>query len=138
METDNRLKMTGIITNFAIWDDTINLYVLKFYEKFNVFPNILLANEYTYKKIDLYAQKHPERIIDPTGENNIETSSISYQGLSIFTAEKYELDFCLSYEIADGLFILIFDEAPDFDGEPEPISIEDEEKPKFYLYKKTA
>ena len=138
METDNRLKMTGIITDFAIWDDTINLYASKFYEKFNVFPNILLANEYTYKKIDLYAQKHPERIIDPTGENNIETSSISYQGLSIFTAEEYELDFCLSYEIADGSFILIFDENPDFDGEPEPLPVEDEEKPKFYLYKKTA
>jgi len=136
METDNRLRMTGIITNFVVWDDTINLYVIRFREKFNVFPNILLANEYTYKKIDLYAQKHPERIIDPTGENDIETSSISYQGLSIFTAEEYELDFCLSYEIDDGSFILIFDENPYFDGEPLPI--EDEDKPKFYLYKKSA
>ena len=138
METDNRLKMTGIITDFAVWDDTINLHVIKFHDKFNVFPNILLANEYTYKKIDLYAQKHPERIIDPTGENDIETSSISYQGLSTFTAEEYELDFCLSYEIADSSFILIFDENPDFDGEPEPLPVEDEEKPKVYLYKKTA
>jgi len=138
MDTDNRLKMTGVITDFAVWDDTINLHVIKFHDKFNVFPNILLANEYTYKKIDLYAQKHPERIIDPTGENDIETSSISYQGLSTFTAEEYELDFCLSYEIADSSFILIFDENPDFDGEPEPLPVEDEEKPKVYLYKKTA
>jgi len=138
METDSRLKMTGIITDFAVWDDTINLYVAKFHEKYNVFPNILLANEYTYKKIDLYAQKHPERIIDPTGEDDIETSSMPYQGLNTFTAEEYELDFCLSYEAADGSFILIFDEAPDFDGEPEPLPVEDDEKPKFYLYKKTA
>jgi hypothetical protein len=138
METDNRLKMTGIITDFTIWDDTINLYVAKFHEKFNVFPNILLANEYTYKKLDLYAQKYPERIIDPTGENNIETSSISYKGLSTFTAEKYELDFCFDYEIADGSFILIFDENPDFDGEPEPLPVKDEEKPMLYLFKKTA
>jgi len=43
METDNRLKMTGVITDFAVWDDTINLYVSKFHEKFNVFPNIMLA-----------------------------------------------------------------------------------------------
>jgi hypothetical protein len=98
----------------------------------------LLANEYTYKKIDLYAQKHPERIIDPTGEDGIETSSMPYHGLNTFTAEEYELDFCLSYDLADGSFILIFDEAPDFDGEPEPLPVEDEEKPKLYLYKKTA
>ena len=138
METDDRLKMTGIIIDFAVWDDTINLYVAKFHEKYNVFPNILLANEYTYKKIDLYAQKHPERIIDSTGEDSIETSSISYQGLSAFTVGEYELDFCLDYEAANGSFILIFDEAPDFDGEPEPLPVEDEEKPKLYIYKKTA
>ena len=93
METDSRLKMTGVITDFAVWDDTIDLYVAKFHEKFNVFPNILLANEYTYKKINLYAQKHPERMIDPTGEDDIETSSMPYQGLNTFTAEEYELDF---------------------------------------------
>ena len=62
MEDSGILKLTGIITDFSIWDDTIHIYAVKFHDQYNVYPNILLASDLTYRKIDLYAQMHPDRI----------------------------------------------------------------------------
>ena len=100
MEEDSRLKLRGFIMDFSFWDDTINHFVMKFHDRYNVYPNILLASDDTYKKIDLYAQKHPDRIIkfDEAGNlETIETSEDSYDGLSMFTAEEYELECCIDY-----------------------------------------
>ena len=118
MEESGILTLTGIITVFSKWDDTIHLYVIKFQSQYNVYPNILLACTSTYRKIDLYAQMHPDRLIDPDGIETIETSSEPYNGLSHFATENYELECCMDYDLQEGHFTLIFDEAPDFDGEP--------------------
>jgi hypothetical protein len=67
MEDSGILHLTGVITDFSKWDDTINLYAQKFHAQFNVYPNILLACDFTYRKIDLYAQMHPDRLVDPDG-----------------------------------------------------------------------
>jgi hypothetical protein len=117
MESDGVLQLKGFITDFSVWDDTIHLFVLKFHEKYNVYPNILLASDPTYRKIDLHAQKHPERLIDPDGEN-IEAGNTPYEGISYFTTEDYTLECCLELELTKGNFLLVFDEEPDFDGEP--------------------
>jgi hypothetical protein len=138
METDNRLKLRGVICNYTVWDDTINDFVNQFYSRYNVYPNIFLANEFTYRRIDMFAQKHPDRIIDPEGENTLETSSIPYNGISVFATESYSLEMCFDFDLTDGSFMLIFDEAPDFDGEPEPVPEEKEEGKKPYLYTKSA
>jgi len=137
-EDDGVLKLTGVITDFSIWDDTIHLTVEKFHDQFNVYPNILLANDSTYRKIDLYAQMHPDRIVTTNNDGNIETietSNESYNGLSCFKTEDYELECCLDYDLQEGYFTLIFDEAPDFDGEPIE---ETEEQENVYVFKKIA
>jgi hypothetical protein len=134
VEKDDRLILKGAITDYTSWDDTIHLTVCKFHEKFNVYPNILLASDKTYRKIDLYAQMHPERLIDPDGEN-IEAGNTPYEGISYFTAEDYNLECCLDFELTEGNFTLIFDEDPDFDGEPVPIP---EETEKVYFFRKSA
>ena len=121
MEEDNRLILKGFIADFTLWDDTIHIFVLKFHQQHNVYPNILLANDSTYRKIDLYAQMHPDRLVDPDGEDTIETSRYSYEGISYFTTEDYNLECCLDFELTEGNFTLIFDEDPDFDGEPVPV-----------------
>jgi hypothetical protein len=138
MEKDTRLKLKGKITDFALWDDTIDLYAYKFYVKYSVYPNILLANDFTYRRIDMYAQMYPERLVEPEGEETFETSSMPYNGISDFVTEMCSLEFCLDYELTDGFFMLIFDEAPDFSGEPEPELKENEETEKIYFYKKSA
>ena len=138
MEDNGILKLTGIITDYSIWDDTIHINVLKFHEIYNVYPNILLACDFTYRKIDLYAQMHPDRIQTNDDEGNIETIETSnepYNGLNCFTTEDYELECCLDYELQEGYFTLIFDETPDFDGEP---AQKPEEAENVYQYRKIA
>jgi len=135
MEEDNRLILKGFILDFTEWDDTIHIFALKFHQRYNVYPNILLASDSTYRKIDLYAQMHPERLIDPDGEDTIETSSCPYEGLSYFTTSDYTLECCLDYDLTEGNFTLIFDEDPDFGGEP----VEKGEKPdNVYVFRKSA
>ena len=36
-------------------------------------PNILLTNVSTYRKIDMYAQMHPNRLVTADNDGNIET-----------------------------------------------------------------
>ena len=74
-------------------------------------PNILLASDFTYRKIDLYAPMHPERLIDHGGTETLETSNEPYEGISCFTATDYELECCLDYDLPEGSFTLVFDEA---------------------------
>ncbi|MDR0313444.1 MAG: hypothetical protein LBI14_07580 [Treponema sp.] len=138
MEDDSRLKLTGIISDYSIWDDTIHLYAIRFHDQFNVYPNILLASDYTYRKIDLYVQMHPNRIRITNDDGNvetIETSNEPYNGLSQFVTEDYELECCMDFDLPEDTFTLIFDEAPDFDGEP----VEEPDEPEIvYTYKKIA
>jgi hypothetical protein len=138
VEDSGVLKLTGVITDFSIWDDAIHLFAVKFYNQYNVYPNILLANNSTYRKIDLYAQMHPDRIRiydDDSSFETIETSNEPYNGLSHFATEDYELECCMDYDLQEGYFTLIFDEVPDFDGE----SVEKpEEKENIYTYRKIA
>jgi len=134
MDDENKLIMKGFIPNYTGWDDTIHIAVMKFYQHFNVYPNILLASDKTYRKIDLYAQMHPERLRDEDDEN-IESSNTPYGGISYFTTEDYNLECCLDFDLADGNFTLIFDEDPEFDGEPVPLP---EEKENVYFFRKSA
>ena len=139
METDKRFKMHCFFSDYINWDDTINEYVGKFHKNHNVYPNILEANEFTLRSIDLAAQMHPDRIVNNETEENIEVSNIPYEGLSHFVAENYCLEMCLDFDLAEGAFTLIFDEDPSFDGLPEYEEEETEEKTeKLYVFKKSA
>jgi len=132
------LKLAGVITDFSVWDDTIHLSAVKFYSQYNVYPNILLASDFTYRKIDLYAQMHPNRIVTNGADGNIETIETSnkpYEGLSLFVTENYELECCMDFDLQEGYFTLIFDEEPDFDGERVE---ETEEQENVYNYRKIA
>jgi hypothetical protein len=138
MEDDGIFKLTGIIIDYSIWDDTIHLNAEKFHDQFNIYPNILIASDFTYRKIDLYAQIHPDRIITTGIDGNIgtiETGDEPYNGLSQFVTEDYALECCIDNDLAEGSFTLIFDEEPDFDGEPVE---EIEEAENVYQYRKIA
>jgi hypothetical protein len=138
VENSGVLKLAGVITDFSVWDDTIHLSAVKFHSQYNVYPNILLASDFTYRKIDLYAQMHPNRIVTTGDDGNIETIETSnepYEGLSSFVTEDYELECCMDFDLKEGYFTLIFDEEPDFDGE----RVEElEEQENVYNYRKIA
>jgi hypothetical protein len=126
-------QSSGIITDFSHWDDILHETVMQFHKQYLIYPNILLASQETYRKIDLYAQIHPERMRHEDEDADFETSNIPYDGLSFFTGPDYTLDFCQDPDLSDGQFTLIYDEAPDFDGEPEEEP--DETTDKSYVYK---
>ena len=138
MENSGVLKLAGVIIDFSVWDDTIHLSAVNFHNQYNVYPNILLANDSTYRKIDLYAQMHPNRIVTSDDDGNIETietSNESYDGLSRFVTVDYELECCMDFDLQEGYFTLVFDEEPDFDGERVE---ETEEMGNVYNYRKIA
>jgi hypothetical protein len=126
--------MSGHITDFTSWDDTIHQKAAAFYVKHRVYPNILLASTQTYRKIDLYAQMHPNRLVNQEDSCTLENSNQPYEGLSCFVGPGYTLEFCQNEALAEGKFTLIYDETPDFDGEPQ-----EEDTPQVpYTYKAIA
>jgi hypothetical protein len=133
-----RLKLKGFILDFTEWGPTIHSFVLKFHKAYNVYPNIFLASNATYEKINFHAQMHPEIIFileDNGSSKNIDMDD--YSGINRIEFPDCTLDFCIDYEASLGNFILMYDEAPHFDGEP--ISEEEVKKTKRVLQiKKTA
>ena len=130
-------KLNGMITDFKVWDDTINSFVRKFQKKYQVYPNILLSCDYTYRKIDLYVQMHLERVITPDGKD-MKTSNLSYMGIDCFEASNYNLRFCVDNELSENSFLLVYDENPEFDGgEPVPVEKNEGIENKYY-YRKCA
>jgi hypothetical protein len=126
-------QSSGIITDFSQWDNIVHETTTQFKKQYLVYPNILLASQETYRKIDLYAQMHPDRLRHEDEEDDFEISSSPYDGLSSFTGPGYTLDFCQDPDLSEGHFTLVYDVAPDFDGEPVE---EPEETPdKSYVYK---
>jgi hypothetical protein len=117
-------KEFGVIGDYSRWADTINERVQRFFALYKVHPNILLASGATFDKIDTYLKQHPENLVF-SGEGY----PPPFDGLSSFTGEDYELEFCLDLDQRENYFILVYDETPDFDGENIPES--DMEEPKF-------
>jgi hypothetical protein len=133
---DRVFKLECFIIDFSLWDDTVHEAIITFYQKFYFFPNILLAGNLIYRKIDLYGQKYPERLIDPDGEKTIEISQLPYAGISYFTGQTYSLEFCLNEELAVGNFTLIYDEMLEFDREP--IGEKEKTSERQYFYRESA
>lgn len=87
--------------SFKGWDHQLNRSVFDFKNTFSVFPNSMLANEVTYKRIDISADKN--KIL---GEKGDKVDSYEYVRLGGFGSEEYELDFCLDNRLEDKAFIL--------------------------------
>jgi hypothetical protein len=118
---DSRLKLKGFIHDFTEWGTTIYSFVEKFHKKHNVYPNIFLASRATFDKIDFYAQIHPEIIFileDDGSSKNIDMNE--YSGINRIEFPDCTLDFCIDFEASLGDITLMYDEAPDFSGEPIP------------------
>jgi len=120
----------GTITDYTKWADIINEKVCDFHDERSIYPNILLANRRTFNKIDAYLKEHPDNLLwDGIGEPP------EFDGLSEFAALDYNLVFCLDNTMKTNSFQLVFDETPDFDGEP---VVEYYNYKVSYVYKKAA
>ncbi len=113
------VRRTHAIHDWPRWDDEVHDAVAAFEAAFGLVPNILLAHDSTFRRIELIASKR--NIRDDRGERPDDTE---YAELGGFNGPGYHLDFCFDERLATGLFVLIFDDDPD-DGDEEPIPEED-------------
>jgi hypothetical protein len=121
-------KEFGFIGDYSRWADVIHDGILRFFALYRVHPNILLASGATFDKIDNYLKRHPANLVF-SGEGD----PPPFDGLSSFVDGNYEIEFCLDAGQGENYFILVYDEAPDFDGENIPESTGEEPKFSFRM-----
>ena len=129
MNKNGALKMICYIDDFEEWDDKIYENSIIFFEKYNLYPNILQASKETWNKIDEYAKLfNPENLIaeDEKTEENQQEGEIKL--ITTFITSNFKLEFCINEKIKKDYFIILFDEAPIFDGE----EIINENKDEYY------
>lgn len=108
-------KKTFYIKTWKNWDDEIDEAVQKFRSSFLLYPNILVANPTTLRRIDIIADKR--KLTNSTGSH---AEDGQYCSIGQFDAIDYELNFCINDKLPDKCFALVYDSDPDGDGEPVP------------------
>lgn len=109
------MKKTFSLGLWSAWDDAIARAAELFRNLYSVYPNILLANDVTLRRIDMIAEK--SRFKNESGEK---AKGGMYCQVSGFVAEDFELMFGIDEKLTDGQFSLIYDSDPNDDGEPVP------------------
>ncbi len=72
-----------------------------------------------YKEIDTMVLEDLENVVNEQGEHPEPGSEISLSG---FSAEECEVEFTINDITPSPGFLLIYDEDPSFDGEPEAVN----------------
>jgi hypothetical protein len=105
------------------WDHIIARSIDDFFLTFSIYPNILLANKYTYSQIDFITTINPEKkknahriVDDKIGEylESLTTDKNEGVGLTSFQKNLCELDFAIEKELKDKEFTLVFDDNPEW------------------------
>lgn len=115
------LRQKVTFDDLTNWDETINDCAYNFKDHYGVFPNILLASQSTYRKIDIIANNtNKDRIQSDDGKAPMLDEFATLGGLC---TPDYSLDFCIDDKLPENTIQLICDSDPD--GEDE--SYDDEE-----------
>ncbi len=109
------LRRTHVIRSWAGWDHEVNEFVLEFRDRFSVSPNVLLANEVTFNRIDMAATE--DNIVGDEGQH---PEPGAYAPLEAFNGPDYSLMFAFDDTLPDLRVSLIYDPDPAGDGEPVP------------------
>ncbi len=109
------LRKTYAFEDFENWDDTLFECIMDFAKTKGVHPNIMSASMEVYDQIDDVAKHHRDNVVDAEG-NGI-PGDVEFT-LSSFSCEEATVEFTTNEVTQSPRFILIFDEDPDFDGEP--------------------
>jgi hypothetical protein len=100
--------------DYESWDDTLYLIANVFKQKHSIYPNIMLASEATYNHIDENVRKNGIKHLEYEGDEN---PPPEFKGLSSFSTEDFEVNFCLDNDLPENIFHLVYDDDPSFDGE---------------------
>lgn len=114
------------------WDHIIARSIDDFFQTFSIYPNILLANKYTYSQIDFITTINPEKeknanriVDDKIGEylESLMTDKNEGVGLTSFQKKLCELDFAVEKELKDKEFALVFDDNPEWGDDNDNLPI---------------
>lgn len=111
------------------WADTVADAIDDFYSVYSFFPNILLASDHTFSLFDFMVNLVPgekqkvfsEDAITETMKRLNETDT-DHVSITSFNYKNMKLKFAIDNQLAFNKFILIYDDNPDWDNEPEIIN----------------
>lgn len=107
-------RKTYQIGTWRTWDKAIDRCVRDFEARFGVVPNVLLANNVTFQRINMAADK--SHVGNAAGDDAPEHEYVDITG---FAGPDYVVAFAVNERLADRKFALLYDEDPD-GGEPWP------------------
>ena len=96
-------RKSYFISARSTWDDDVNAAAYDFHERFGVFPNVLLANTATYRRIGMLIDK--ENIRGPDGERPEEGE---FCELGSFLGAAYKLECAYDEELVDWAVSLVY------------------------------
>lgn len=97
------------------WDDEVNAAVEDFGERFRIWPNVMLARELTYTKMETVARR--DCVYDEHGDPAPDGAFVE---LATFAGSDYSLDLCLEAGLPVDMFELVFDPDAEFREEDDP------------------
>jgi len=115
------LRRTYVIAGWSDWDAQVNSFAHDFEAAFGLFPNLLVGNSVTLRRIDMAANPENIRSIfdgrEPEG----------YAPLSTFSSDGYVLEFAESDELSDNQVAMIWNGDPNGGGMPtdDTLSVEE-------------
>ena len=115
---DGILKKLFAFDLLMEWPHELFAATVEFTEEFGVHPNIMSATTEVYRQIHYFVQFDLENVENedgthPTGEEHVDLAS--------FLTDDCEVRFTITEMTPFPAFLLIYDEDPSFDGEPEPV-----------------
>jgi hypothetical protein len=102
--------------DFEFWPRTVHESIDDFLTRFGMHPNIMCAAAEVWRAVDLAVQEDLQNVVNDKGEHPGPDDTVELSG---FNAPDCHLTFCIHELPAYPAFLLIFDEDPSFDGEPE-------------------
>jgi len=115
---DGILKKSFSFDLFMEWPHELYAATVAFTEEFGVHPNIMSATTEVYQRIDYFVQFDLENVENEAGEHPTEEDDFE---LASFLTTDCEVWFTINEMTPFPGFLLIYDEDPSFDGEPEPV-----------------
>jgi hypothetical protein len=115
---DGILKKSFSFVEFEQWPHELYRATVGFAHEFGVHPNIMSATTEVYREIDFYVQFDLENVENENGEHPAEDEDVE---LASFLTPDCEVEFTINEMTPFPGFLLVYDEDPSFDGEPEPV-----------------
>lgn len=117
-ENHNILISRYSFLDFNSWDSELAINILAFQLEQGVAPNLMSASIEVYEAIDKVVQNYRHNVVDDKGQHPAEEERFELAG---FEYRSVIVDFTVNEISHTPTYLLIYDEAPVFDGEPEQL-----------------